>query len=125
MHSSKDIKSAQLKEKLKLKVLCCHTINRVFENGLGEEYWVCFRDWLKQGLNNEKHKGSNEFSFTLWNKWLEEETRENIVKTISLINSKYYNNKSSDKGKKWFQFKKFSVEAINKKVPQIPIPFKD
>jgi hypothetical protein len=100
VHSSKDIKPAQLKEKLKLKVLCCHTINRVFENGLGEEYWVCFRDWLKQGLNNEKHKGSNEFSFMLWNKWLEEETRENIVKTISLINSKYYNNKSSDKGKK-------------------------
>ena len=55
---------------------------------------------MKHGLKSEKDKAVSEFSFILWNKWLEEETRENIVKTISLINSKYYNNSSSDKGKK-------------------------
>lgn len=51
-------------------------------------------------VKSDKEKTSNEFNFILWTKWIDEETRENIVKTISLINSKYYNN-NSDKAKKW------------------------
>jgi hypothetical protein len=50
-------------------------------------------------VKSDKEKTSNEFNFILWTKWIDEETRENIVKTISLINSKYYNN-NSDKAKK-------------------------
>lgn len=54
VHGSKLIPSLTLKEKLKLKILCCHTINRVFENGPGEDYWLWMREWMKNNIENNQ-----------------------------------------------------------------------
>lgn len=76
------------KERLKIKILCCHTINRVFED-CHAKYFSIFNNWASK--REKKSKGG--FDFDLFLKWTEEDTQENISKTISAINEHFYSKK--------------------------------
>jgi hypothetical protein len=77
------------KERVKIKVLCCHTINRVFEDR-DAKYFHIFNNWLS--LRKEK-RSRGLFDFEMFLKWIAEDSEENISKTIAAINEHYYSKK--------------------------------
>jgi hypothetical protein len=70
-------------------VLCCHTINRVFEDK-NAKYLQVFNSWSS---TKKENKSKTKFNFDLFSKWIEEDSQENISKTISSINDYFYGKK--------------------------------
>ena len=66
VHSS----SVKEKQRLKIRVLCCHTINRVFEDS-NAKYFQIFNAWSSK--KQKKVKGL--FDFDLFSRWIEEDSQ--------------------------------------------------
>ena len=82
-------KSMKDKERVKMRVLCCHTINRVFED-CNAKYFQIFHAWVH---NQSNQKGRTVLDLELFSRWIEEQTQDNISKTISAINDYFYSKK--------------------------------
>ena len=63
-------KKSKEKERLKIRVLCCHTINRVFEDN-NAKYFQIFNSWAAK----RDKKSKSVFDFELFTKWIEEDTQ--------------------------------------------------
>ena len=58
------------KERIKIRVLCCHTINRVFEDN-NAKYLQFFNNWASK----REKKCKSVFEFDLFSKWIEEDSQ--------------------------------------------------
>ena len=88
----KGIENYKLKNKIKLKLFCCHVINRVFDKGYVHELFKYYYEWLC-----DKKKALT-FNLKELNEWMEEERTERLIETVEIINNKFY------KKSKWFLY---------------------
>lgn len=65
----KNIKDYDRKMRIKLKIFCCHVINRVFEKEYTKELFVHYFTWLK----DIKKKKSMRFEMKYFREWIEED----------------------------------------------------
>lgn len=71
---------------LKLRIFCCHLINRVFKMEWKRETFPYFMEWAK-----ELKKGSKKnFDFGLFEKWIQAESTDRISSSIEAINKIFY-----------------------------------
>ena len=62
--SHKAIENVEMKMRIKLKIFCCHVINRVFEKEYRKEIFGYYFDWV------EKNYDSQFFDLRLFKKWI-------------------------------------------------------
>jgi hypothetical protein len=77
VHSDTSL-TPELKLKIKLELFCCHLINRIFETKHIEVNFATYKKRLE-------HKG--------FLRWIEEQNREILEKTINYLNNKYMSGK--------------------------------
>ena len=80
----KCIENYKLKNKIKLKLFCCHVINRVFDKGYVHELFKYYYEWLC-----DKKKALT-FNLKELNEWMEDERTERLIETVEIINNKFY-----------------------------------
>lgn len=71
---------------LKLKIFCCHLINRVFKMECKRETFPYFVEWAKE----YKKASKKNFDFGLFEKWIEAESTEKISSSIEAMNKIFY-----------------------------------
>ena len=85
LHENKSINS-HTKNKLKLKLFCCHMINRIFnQNEIGNNF-EHFVKWL-----STNHPSVSTLNFTKFRQWVLCETKENLEKNISHLHQIFFN----------------------------------
>lgn len=62
------------KNKMKMRVFCCHAINRIFKRSSINNHFPQFSDYLKQN----KIEYPQFFDFYHWKKWMTQETEEKL-----------------------------------------------
>lgn len=80
----KAIENPKVKNQMKLKLFCCHVINRVFDKMYVNELFKYYYDWLC-----EKKKPLT-FNLKGLRGWIEEEKTEKIIETVEIINNRFY-----------------------------------
>lgn len=85
--TQKRITNECLKNQLKLRVLCCHLINRVFNKGLKSEIFPNFNSWVKKNVKGELKR---ELEFPKLKEWIQVEASEKLCHEIESINKKFY-----------------------------------
>lgn len=71
---------------MKLKIFCCHVINRVFEKQYRKDLFYHYYEWI-----GKVHKEKLEiFDLRLLIEWISEDKIENIIDTVETINNKFY-----------------------------------
>lgn len=82
--AQKNIKNYDLKMRVKLKLLCCHTINRVFEKEHSLDLFRHFLQWQKTQGKEPK------MTMRPLQQWIDSEDCGKIIETIDLINTRFY-----------------------------------
>lgn len=80
----KMIINSSLKHKIKLKLFCCHVINRVFDKSYVHELFKFYYEWL------EKKNKPMMMNLNYFEEWIEEGEEKDIVETVELINNRFY-----------------------------------
>jgi hypothetical protein len=84
VHENKTIES-HLKNKIKMRLFCCHMINRIFDPTEIETNFQYYIKWLvRNGLPYER------FDFVNFKKWILSETKENLDKNIILLHKIFF-----------------------------------
>ena len=63
-----------LQNKIKMRLFCCHMVNRIFERGDIAKNFPYFVDWLKR----KKIKYPHAFDFVYFKRWILEEDQEKL-----------------------------------------------
>ena len=80
----KCIKDYELKMQTKLKLFCCHVVNRVFEKEYRKDLFGHYFKW-----QSKRSKGEV-FEMKQFNDWIKEDKIQNIIETVEIINNKFY-----------------------------------
>lgn len=85
IHENKKI-DLHLRNKIKMRLFCCHMINRIFIRKEIPNNFPHFINWLRtKGI-----KYPHTFDFIYFKKWILEETQENLERNISLLHKKFF-----------------------------------
>ena len=85
IHNNKGMNS-HLRNKIKMRLFCCHMINRIFtRNQIGDNF-PYFEKWL----DKKKIKYPHCFDFVYFGKWILEENHEKLEKNINLLHKVFF-----------------------------------
>jgi hypothetical protein len=84
VHENKTIES-HLKNKIKMRLFCCHMINRIFDPAETETNFQYYIKWL-----NRNDLPYERFDFVNFKKWILSETKENLDKNIILLHKIFF-----------------------------------
>lgn len=85
IHENKNIDS-HLKNKIKIRLFCCHMINRVFDRAEMDTNFEYYARWIKSnGLD-----GSGKYDFANFKRWILVENKENLDKNIHLLHKLFF-----------------------------------
>lgn len=85
IHENKKI-DTHTRNKIKMRLFCCHMINRIFNRKEVKEHFPSFMNWLAK----KKYQYPHTFDMTYFKKWIYEETQENLEKNISLLHKTFF-----------------------------------
>lgn len=78
------IEHKRRKNQIKLKLFCCHVINRVFEKVYSHSLFKHYYDWL------EEQKRVMKFNLSSFKEWIQVENPDKLIETVEIINNKFY-----------------------------------
>ena len=84
VHENKTIES-HLKNKIKMRLFCCHMTNRIFDPAETETNFQYYIKWL-----NRNDLPYERFDFVNFKKWILSETKENLDKNIILLHKIFF-----------------------------------
>lgn len=85
IHENKDI-DTHLKNKIKLRLFCCHMINRIFDQNEIDSNFEYYIRWLK-GIQQDTN---SKFDFRNFKRWVSTETKENLDRNIVLLHKIFF-----------------------------------
>jgi hypothetical protein len=85
IHENKKIHS-HTRNKIKLRLFCCHMINRIFNRKEAGDNFPYFNKWLAQRKIQYPHA----FDFHYFKQWIHEETQDNLEKNIALLHKTFF-----------------------------------
>lgn len=85
IHENKKIHS-HTRNKIKLRLFCCHMINRIFNRKEIGDYFQCYNKWLLA----RKIQYPNAFDFHYFKQWIHEETQENLERNIAHLHKTFF-----------------------------------
>lgn len=82
--ANKHIEDSTLRSQMKLKIFCCHSINRVFDQEYVPEVFVHFFNWQRKKLI----KGDFKLADVM--RWIEQDSVDRINDTVRILCDKFY-----------------------------------
>ena len=73
-----------MKIRTKLKLFCCHIINRVFEKEHRKDLFAHYFNW------QERNGRADFFELKFFKQWIETEKLKKVNETVEIINNKFY-----------------------------------
>ena len=74
------------RNKIKMRLFCCHMINRIFNRKEIPDHFPFFIKWLK----TKKYEYPHTFDFIYFKKWILEETQQNLERNIALLHKTFF-----------------------------------
>lgn len=86
VHENKELDS-HMRNKIKLRLFCCHMINRIFDQNELELNFEGYVRWLK---NSSEALSSSKFDFRNFKKWVACESKENLDRNIVQLHKIFF-----------------------------------
>lgn len=74
------------RNKIKMRLFCCHMINRIFNRKEIPDHFPFYVKWLKTRKIDYPHT----FDFIYFKKWILEETQQNLERNIALLHKTFF-----------------------------------
>jgi len=74
------------RNKIKMRLFCCHMINRIFNRKEIADHFPFYVKWLKTKKIDYPHT----FDFIYFKKWIFEETQQNLERNIALLHKTFF-----------------------------------
>ena len=78
-----------LQQQIRLRLFCCHLINRVFEQKTINSNLAYYFNWKKRSQN----ENIRTFDCLSFRKWLNNENKQNLERNINILFDRYMSSK--------------------------------